>query len=114
MLELAHDSANAAPEASDPMTGVGTAGARASKADFIKALLAAMEENSMRAYGPLPNRLQLTDNTLASLMNCALDLDDKDLVDGAYVKRFRQREREESQKAIRGKISTSPVNAADV
>lgn len=98
MLELAHDAADAAPEASDPMTEVGTAGVRASKADFIKALLTAMKENSMRFYGPLPNRLQLTDNTLATLMNCALDLGDKDLVDGGYVKRFRQREREESQK----------------
>lgn len=101
MLELSRDAENAAPDASDPMTDAGTAGTRASKADFIKVLLTAMEENSARAYGPLPNRLGITDDTLASLMNCALNLDDKDLVDGAYVKRFRQREREKPRKRSR-------------
>lgn len=42
----------------------------------------------------LPNDFKVTDNTLASLASCVLDLGAEDLVDGPYVKRLRQRERD--------------------
>lgn len=55
--------------------------------------MAEIEENGVGNYGHLPRRFKLTDNALASFANCALDLGPDDLVDGAYVKRRRQRER---------------------
>jgi hypothetical protein len=67
---------------------------RPSRADFIKALLAAIDENRGRNHGQLPNDFKATDNTLASFASCALDLGVEDLVDGPYVKRLRQRERD--------------------
>lgn len=53
-----------------------------------------MKENSVREHGFIPNNFSVSDNTLASLINCALDLDADKLIDGGFVKRFRQRERE--------------------
>lgn len=94
LQEIATDAEAAGVEASDPLTAAATAASRPSQADFFKALFAAMEENSARHYGQLPLDFRVTDNTLASLANCALDLGPDDLVDGPYVKRLRQRERD--------------------
>lgn len=94
MREIGRDAAAAVPEASDPLTAAATKALRPSLADFFKALFASIEENSARAYGPLPGDLQLTDATLAALVNCSLNLDPDKMVDGPYVKRLRQRERE--------------------
>lgn len=90
---LALDAKTANTTATDPLTAAATAAVRASKADFFKALFAAIEENYADNYGRLPNGFKLSDRALASLGNCALDLDPDDLVDDAYIKRFRQRER---------------------
>ena len=90
---LASDAENAIMDATDPLTAAATAATRPSKADFFKALFAAIEENSAGNYGQLPKGFKLTDRALASLGNCALDLGPDDLVDDAYIKRFRQRER---------------------
>lgn len=96
MRVLATDADCARLEATDPLTAAATTATRPSLADFFKALFAAIEENSAENYGQLPRGLKLTDNTLASLANCALGLDPDDLVDGPYVKRLRQRERGET------------------
>ena len=92
--ELARDAAAAVAQASDPLTAAATAASKASLADFVKALFASIEENSARNYGHLPHGLQISDSTFAILVNCALDLDPDSMVDGPYVKRLRQRERE--------------------
>jgi hypothetical protein len=92
--ELARDAATAVAQASDPLTAAATAASRASLADFFKALFASIEENSARNFGHLPHGLQISDSTFAILVNCALDLDADSMVDGPYVKRLRQRERE--------------------
>jgi hypothetical protein len=97
MLELASDAEAAPPEAIDPLTEVATSALRPSLGDFFKALFAAIHENSARNYGRLPNDFHLTDNALASFVNCALDLDATELVDGTYVKGVRQRERDRSK-----------------
>lgn len=94
LQELASDAEDAVMEATDPLTAAATMASRPSRADFIKALLAAIEENSGRNHGQLPNDFKVTDNTLASLASCVLDLGVEDLVDGPYVKRLRQRERD--------------------
>ncbi|WP_228894798.1 hypothetical protein [Pseudoduganella aquatica] len=91
--ELASDAEQAAPEASDPLTEVATSALRSSLADFFKALFVAIRENSARNHGRLPNDLRLTDATLATIVNCALDLGPDELVDSIYVKGLRQRER---------------------
>lgn len=91
--EVASDAEKAVMEATDPLTAAATSGTRSSKADFFKALFAAIEENSVNSYGQLQRDFKLTDRTLASLANCALDLGPDDLVDDAYMKRLRQRER---------------------
>lgn len=93
MRALASDAEKADMAPTDPLTAAATAATRSSKADYFKALFASMEENSAENYGQLPRGFKLTDRTLASLVNCALDLSPDELVDEAYVKRLRQRER---------------------
>lgn len=97
LRELAADAGNTKIEATDSLTAAGTAALRPSRADFFKALFASIEENSARNYGQLPGGFGLTDGTLASLVNCALDLGADELTDSAYVKRLRQRERDEGK-----------------
>lgn len=89
---LATDAEDAAPRADDPLTAAATTG-RASRADFFKALLAAFEENRTGRWGQLPIGFKLSDSSLASFANVALGLGADELVDAAYVKRLRQRER---------------------
>ncbi|WP_228893964.1 hypothetical protein [Pseudoduganella aquatica] len=97
MHELASDADAAAPEASDPLTEVATSARRSSLGDFFKALFVAISENSARNHGRLPDDFRLTDATLATIVNCALDLGPEELVDSIYVKGLRQRERGRSQ-----------------
>lgn len=94
---IATDAGSAVMEATDPLTAASTSAVRPSKADFFKALFAAIEAHSMKNYGQLPAGFRLTDRSLASLANCALNLDPDDLIDDAYVKRLRQRERKGSK-----------------
>lgn len=94
MATLAHDAENAELEPTDPITAAATDAKRPSLADFFKALFEAIDTRSTGLSSSLPPELKVTDNSLASLANCALDLGPDDLVDGAYVKRLRQRERE--------------------
>lgn len=96
MQELASDAESAVLEPTDSLTAAGTDSVRASKADFFRALFVGIEENVRREYGPLPNDFKPADETIASLANWALALDPSEIVDGAYVKRFRQREREKA------------------
>ena len=94
MRVIALDADCADTDATDPLTRAAATGSRGSRADFFKALFASMEENSVRNHGHLPQDFRLSDNALASLANCALDLGPDDLLDSIYVKRLRQRERE--------------------
>jgi len=91
---LAQDAMVSQPGATDAVTEVATRASRASKADFFKALYANINEYGAGGYGCLPRGLRLTDETIASIANCVLDLSADSCVDGAYVKRLRQRERE--------------------
>jgi hypothetical protein len=94
MHELAKDARKADVRASDPLTAAATEGTRNSKAGYIKALFVAIEDNCGNDFPHLPMGFKLTDETIASLVNCALDLGPDDTVDGPYVKRLRQRVRE--------------------
>lgn len=91
--ELGRDAGAAELYATDPMTEAATAASRHSLADFFKALFAAIDDNRTSRHGRLPDGFTASDNTFATLANCALDLGPDELVDGPYVKRLRQRER---------------------
>jgi hypothetical protein len=91
---IADDALRAEPVPHDSVTGAGTEGARAGLADSFKAFFVALEEASGRNYGSLPHGFELTDRSVASLLNCALGLDPDQVVDSSYVKRLRQRQRE--------------------
>ncbi|MEH6471981.1 MAG: hypothetical protein V7752_12100 [Halopseudomonas sp.] len=94
--ELAIDAREASIGATDQITDAATSSRKPSLTDFFKAWFASIEENSAQSSGFLPTDLRLSDNTMASLANCALDLGPDELIDGAYVKRLRQRLREQS------------------
>ena len=81
-------------EANDPATAAATQSRKPGISDYVKALLVRIEENTFASNGLLPDSFTISDGTLASLVNCALDLDVGELVDAGFIKRFRQRQRE--------------------
>lgn len=91
---LAVDAAAAKIEVCEPITEAATSSQRPSRADFFKALFAAVEETMEGLPRLLPTVFRLTDESYAALANCALGLGPDDMVEGAYVKRLRQRMRE--------------------
>lgn len=91
---IGEDARSAEVYARDPATASATESRRPGLSDFLKAFFARMKDNSVSAHGFIPNNFCVSDNTLASLVNCALNLDADKLIDGDFVKRFRQRERE--------------------
>lgn len=91
---LAQDALASAIETTNIVTEAATRASRASKADFFKALYANIDEYGAAGRGFIPFGFRPTDETMASLANCVLDLSADKVVDGAYVKRLRQRERE--------------------
>lgn len=86
---IGEDAQSAEIYARDTATASATESRRPGLSDFLKAFSARIEDNSV-----IPDNFSLSDNTLASLVNCVLDLDADKLIDGDFVKRFRQRERE--------------------
>ncbi|MCB1385951.1 MAG: hypothetical protein KDJ29_13925 [Hyphomicrobiales bacterium] len=96
ILALSRNAADGKVRASDPLTEVATKAMRRSLADFLKAFIASLEEQKIQNGGLIPSNFRLGDASIASLVNCALDLSVTDMIDAAYVKRFRQRERSRS------------------
>lgn len=92
---IGQDADFAGTAATDPLTKAATTGSRGSRADFFKALFELIKENDTASHRHIPRGFKLSDSTLASLANCALDLGPNDVVDAAYVKRLRQRLRDE-------------------
>lgn len=80
--------------ANDPVTAAATESRKSGRSDFVKAFLARVDDNRVRECGFIPNDFSLTDSGLASLVNCGLDLAFDELVDGDFIKRFRQRQRQ--------------------
>jgi hypothetical protein len=71
LQELASDAEGAVVEATDPLTAAATMASRPSRTDFIKALLAAIDENSGRNYGQLPKDTKsLTARSLPWRVEC--------------------------------------------
>jgi hypothetical protein len=92
MEALAADAEHATVYANNPLTKVSTNGPhRGREADFFKALLHAIEERSTRRGCFVPDGYRPSDQALATLGNCALDLPPEKLIDGTQVKSLRQR-----------------------
>lgn len=93
MRVIARDAAMATIEASDEVTEAATSGPRKGLADVVKAIFAGIETRQAGLPILLPLDFRLTDATLATLLNCMLDLDADEIVGADFVKGVRQRER---------------------
>ena len=89
---IAEDANQALVQASNPLTSAGTASKRASQADFFRAWFKRIEHD--RSKNHLPQDFELSDNSYASFGNSVLNVGADEMVDSAYVKRLRQRDRE--------------------
>lgn len=87
---IAEDAEKAIPEPKDAVVAAVTETRRGSLADSFKALIVSLKEGEI-PYGYLPAGFNLTDQSMAILLSCALSLHES--VDSTYVKRLRQRGR---------------------
>ena len=87
---LAFDALQSDVEPVNSTTAAGTAGSRPSKADYFNSLFDQLSLCTVDRGGFLPTDFKATDEALADLANCALDLPEGHWVDGPYVKRRRQ------------------------
>ena len=90
---IAADARNADIIPSDAITEAGTSSARPSKADSFRALLGALEEYRLSCPSPIGADFRLSDESWAAVLNVMLDLEPEEMVDGSYIKRLRQRDR---------------------
>lgn len=74
----------------DPVTEVALQSQRGSNADLVRVFLADLEGFKKENMGLLPDDFKLTDKSVASFINCVLDLDDI-LMCEDYVKGVRNR-----------------------
>jgi len=94
--EIGRDAADAKVEAALEITKEAISSRIASRRDFIRAFFTAIDEQKGSTFRDIPKSFNLTDESLAAIICCALDLADNDLIDAAYVKRMRQTEREKT------------------
>ncbi|MGE8286518.1 MAG: hypothetical protein ACN6RG_01080 [Stenotrophomonas sp.] len=93
MLAIANDAEHAELEATDPLTEAATLSKRPSTSDQVLAFLAYIEECCGNHDGALPYIFQLSDRSMASLLNFVFDLPVDKLLTAEYVKGRRQRAR---------------------
>lgn len=91
---ISRDAEKAIVQANDIVTEASTSRKRPSLADCLRALLTAIDENLENNSGPLPAEFKVSDAAIASIMNCAFSLEPETVVDAAWVKRTRQRDRQ--------------------
>lgn len=96
--EISKDANAAEIYATDCITDAATSSSRNSLADYCKALIACIEQYSSRRGGHIIEGFKLTDESFATLVNCALELEPDEMIDAQYMKRLRQRLRDESNK----------------
>jgi len=95
--ELANDANNTSVEAIDSITIAATSSVKSSITDFFRVLYEGLDEMKHSNYGDLPNNFCLSDKATASMVNSILPLREEDMVESSYVKRARQRLREQSK-----------------
>jgi hypothetical protein len=92
--EIGHDADAVEIHATDPRTGAATSSNRSSKADFVRAMLSMIEELKGTPSLSFPANFGLSDSATADLVNVCLKLSAEELVDSAYVKNLRHREKQ--------------------
>lgn len=95
--QIGIDAAKAVTVARDSSALAATEARRPGMADFLKAFEAGLERNRVGNNGFIPDEFSLTDSSMASLVNCGLELEVNDIVGAEFVERFRQRERERAK-----------------
>lgn len=93
MLAIASDAEHAELGATDPLTEAATLSKRPSTSDQVLAFLAYLEECRGNHDGTLPYGFQLSDRSMASLLNVVFNLPVNKLLTAEYVKGRRQRAR---------------------
>lgn len=78
----------------DSITEVATSSPRASLADSCRAVMEAIESAKGPSMHDLPRSFKLSDTSIATVVNVTTDRAAVELIDAAYVKRLRQRDRE--------------------
>ena len=91
---IADDALNVEISASDAITEAGTRSSRSSKADSFRALQSALEEYRGSIHSLIGADFRLSDESWATILNVMLDLGADEQVDGPYIKRLRQRDRD--------------------
>lgn len=102
VAQIGINAANAVTVADDSAANAATEARRPGLADFLKAFEAELDRNRVENIGFIPDDFSLTDSSMASLVNCGLELRVEDLIDASFVKRYRQRERDRDRDRDRG------------
>jgi hypothetical protein len=93
MMAIADDAEHAELEATDPLTEAATLSNRPSTSDSVMAFLAYIEDCRGNHDGALPRDFQLSDRSMASLLNVVFDLQVDKLLTAEYIKGRRQKAR---------------------
>lgn len=88
---IGEDAEQATLTPTDPLTEAATKSTRASKADFLRALLSAIDENRGDWLGAFPVKFRPSDEAMATVVNVLLELPLEELISGTYVKNLRHR-----------------------
>ena len=95
---IAVDAEESKVMATNLITDAATTSERNSKSDFLRAFLASIENITFRISSGLPDDVKITDSSLSTIVNCALELDIDEIIDSSYVKGVRQRLRKTHKK----------------
>jgi hypothetical protein len=91
--EIGDDADVAEIYATDPRTEAATSSNRSSKADFVRAVLSMIDELKDTPGLDFSQDFRVSDSAMADIVNTCLKLSAEELVDGAYVKNLRHREK---------------------
>ncbi|WP_068084905.1 hypothetical protein [Polycladidibacter stylochi] len=94
IYEVARDAECAKIDNTNEVTAEATFGKRGSDKDFLRALTQRIKLENVPDLPRIPLLKDFSDKAVASLVNCVLDLQPEKLKDAAYIKRYRQGERE--------------------
>ena len=92
---IANDAQSAKVYAYDSVTRANISSSRISLTDYYKAFFQALDDERESVSQFIPDKFEISDESLASVVNCALGLIDDNAKDGQYVKRLRQRIRDQ-------------------
>lgn len=91
--EIGLDAEDSKVEAVMEITQKAIGSRKASLRDFVRAFFEAIDEQRGDTFRDIPRGFNLTDESMAALFCCALDLSDDNLIDASYIKGVRQTER---------------------